>query len=160
MNIRIQHMPLLLVAAFFFCGIASCTIYQNVELQEVTNVELKEFGVDGVKAEVTVSISNPNWYKLKVTGSEIDLYFEGQKIAQVAISEDLVIPKKQVSTQTFTVASSSADLGAILSNALALFFKSEFDLEGKGYIDGKAFFIARRVPIEFKQKLTKEDLGF
>jgi LEA14-like dessication related protein len=155
MNIRIQHMPLLLVAAFFFCCIASCKMYQNVELKEVTNVELTEFGVEGVKAEVTVSISNPNWYKLKVTGSEIDLYFEGQKIAQVAITEDLVIPKKQVSTQTFTVASSSADLGAILSNALAL-----FDLEGKGYIDGKAMFVARRVPIEFKQKLTKEDLGF
>jgi hypothetical protein len=33
-------------------------------------------------------------------------------------------------------------------------------LEGKGSIDGKALFVARKVPIEFKQKLSKEDMGF
>jgi LEA14-like dessication related protein len=152
-------MPLLLAAAFFTLSISSCKVYQDVTLTEVNNVKMTEFGLEGVKAEITVSISNPNWYKLKVTDSEIDLYFEGQKIAQVKIEEDLVIPKKQVSTQTIQVNSTGADLTAVMGNALALFFKSEFLLEGKGYIDGKAMFIARKVPVEFKQKLTKEELG-
>lgn len=159
MNIRMMHIPLRNAAVFFMLLCASCTMYKDVTLTEVQHVSLKEFGTEGITAEMTVSISNPNWYQLKITDSEIDLYFEGQKIAQVKISENLVIPKKQVSTQTFTIQSSSADLSAILSNAMALFFKEEFLLEGKGFIDGKALFVGRKVPVEFKQKLTKGDLG-
>lgn len=159
MIVRIQYMPLLIVAAFFSLHLTSCKMYQDVTLSEVNNVEIKVFGVDGMSAEITVSINNPNWYKLTVRDSEVDLYFEGKKIATVVVDKNLVIPKKQVSTQTFLVNASSSDMQAILGNALSLFFKSEFVLEGKGYIDGKALFIGRRVPVEFKQKLTKEDLG-
>jgi LEA14-like dessication related protein len=160
MNIRLHTMPLLLGAAFFTLVFSGCKVYQDVTLTEVNNVKITEFGAEGIKADITVSMSNPNWYKLKITDSEIDLYFEGQKVAQVKITDELVIPKKQVSAQTFTIHSTSADLSGVLSNALTLFFKSEFLLEGKGYIDGKAMFVARKVPIEFKQKLSKEDLGF
>lgn len=159
MNIRFQSMPLLWIAAFFSLQLASCKMYQEVTLTEVNNVQIKEFGVDGMSAAITVSINNPNWYKLTVRDSEVDLYFEGQKIATVVVDKNLVIPKKQVSTQTFMVNASSGDMQAILGNALSLFFKSEFVFEGKGYIDGKALFIGRRVPVEFKQKLTKTDLG-
>jgi LEA14-like dessication related protein len=159
MNIRSQYMPLLFVAAFFSVQLSSCKMYQEISISEVNKVEVKEFGIDGMSAEITVSINNPNWYKLTVRDSEVDLYFEGQKIATIVVDKNLVIPKKQVSTQTFLISASSGDMQTILGNALSLFFKSEFVLEGKGFIDGKALFVGRRVPVEFKQKLSKEDLG-
>jgi hypothetical protein len=49
---------------------------------------------------------------------------------------------------------------AIMGNALSLFFKSEYTLEGKGTVKGKALLFSKSFPIEFKEMLSKEDLGF
>jgi len=43
---------------------------------------------------------------------------------------------------------------------LALLFKSEYVMEGNGYIKGKAMMVSKEVPVVFKETLTKADLGF
>jgi hypothetical protein len=40
-----------------------------------------------------------------------------------------------------------------------LVFKKDIVIEGKGSVTAKAFMISKTVPVEFTQKLKKEDLG-
>jgi LEA14-like dessication related protein len=153
--------PLRLLAVVFSIALfSSCKMYQEVSVNEVIDVKVNEFGQNGIKAEVYIQISNPNWYKLSLTESHIELFFEGKSIGEVQLAEKLVLPKKSVTTQTLKIDANYESIEAILANVLQLLFKSEFVLEGKGYVKGKAMFIAKKVPVEFKQQLTKDDLGF
>jgi hypothetical protein len=40
-----------------------------------------------------------------------------------------------------------------------LFFKQELKLEAKGYVQGKALFINKRIDVSVSEAIKKEDLG-
>lgn len=135
-------------------------MYKEVEVKEVLDVKVTAFNSDGIHAEVYLSISNPNPYKLKLTESSIDLVLDGKSLGQVVLEAPMEIPAKSVSTQVMKVNTGIGDISSLLGNVLDLFFKSEFVLEGKGYVKGKVLFVSRKVPVSFKHALSKKDLGF
>ncbi len=138
----------------------SCTVYKEVEVTEVLDVKLTSFSMESMSADVFFQVNNPNWYKLKLKSGHIDLFLEGKKIAVVELDAPLVIPKKMVSTQQMKIVSSEMDAKVLLDQALTLLFKNSYELQGTGYVKGKALMIGRKVPVDFKEKLTKKDLGF
>lgn len=158
-SFKIARCLILSIGLIFCLLFNSCSIYKEVEVTEVLQVEIKSMNLDSLEAEVFFQVNNPNWYKLKMTDARIDLLLEGNKIAEVVLAEPLVIPKKMVSTLSMKIKSEKLDLQAILNNAFTLLFKSEYELQGIGYVQGKAMFVGRKVPVEFKEKLNKEDLG-
>jgi LEA14-like dessication related protein len=129
-------------------------------VKEVLEVKVTEFSDQGVKADVYLSITNPNGYKVSMTESHIVLVFEGKTLGEVVLEEPLVIPKRSMTTHVMKVNSAYGDLSSLMGNVLSMMFQSEFELEGRGYVKGKALFLARKVPVEFKQKLSRKDLGF
>ncbi len=138
----------------------SCKLYREVEVVEVTHAQMTSFDEEGAEAEIYLQINNPNWYKVKLTQSHVMLYLDGKEIGEVQLMERMIIPKKAVSTQVMKVEANYEDMQNVLGNFLSLIFQNEFVLEGKGYVKGKAFFIARKVPVEFKEILTKKEMGF
>lgn len=148
-----------LLSLTILCG-TSCSVYKEVEVTEVLDVQLTRFSTEKLEAEVFFMIKNPNWYKLKMTDAHIDLVLEGRKIAEVTLAEPITIPKKMVSSLSMKVKSDSIDTKALLANALTLMFKTEFYLEGTGYVKGKAMFVGRKVPVVFREKIRREDIGF
>lgn len=125
----------------------------------MVDVKITEFSEQGIKADVYLSINNPNGYKISMTESHIVLVFEGKTLGEVVLEEPLVIPKKSMTTQVMKVNTAYGDLSSLLGNILSIMFQSEFELQGRGYVKGKALFVARKVPVEFKQKLSRKDLG-
>lgn len=157
---KIASFLIICIGLVFCLSFNSCNIYKDVEVTEVLQVQITSFTLDSLEAEVFFQVNNPNWYKLKMTDAKIDLMLEGKKIAEVVLVEPLVIPKKMVSSLSMKIKSEKLDMQAILSNAISMLFKSEYELEGTGYVQGKAMFVGRKVPVQFKEKLNKEDLGF
>jgi LEA14-like dessication related protein len=140
-NIFKRRNPIGFLLFVSFCLVlSSCSVYKD--------------------AEIYMTIDNPNWYKIKLTESHVSLYFEGKPMGEVLLSEPIVIPKKSVSTQIMKVHGDYDDLQGLLGNVLALIFKQSFQVEAKGYIQGKAMFVAKKVDINFQQAMSKEDLGF
>ncbi|MEY3398695.1 MAG: hypothetical protein RL220_1289 [Bacteroidota bacterium] len=137
----------------------SCKLYQDVEVVEVENIVFNEFGDKGAEAEVWLKISNPNGYKVLLTESAIDLYFEGRPMGEVLLLDKIEVPKKSQSTQVMKVEVQYDNLEELLGNVLVLLFKEEFQLEAKGYVKGKALFVAKKVDINFRETLSREDLG-
>ncbi len=152
-----KYSLLFLVVLFSF---SSCHVYKDVEVKEILDVKILEFTNEGADCEVYVTVFNPNNYKITLTESHVDLFFEGKPLGHVQLTDQIVIPKLSQTTIMMKCIADKESLQAILGNVLALLFKTEYALEGKGYIKGKAMFISKNVPIEFSEKLSREDIGF
>jgi LEA14-like dessication related protein len=149
-----------IIIGFVFLLLQGCSVYKEVEVKEVLDVKILEFTNEGADCEVFVTVYNPNGYKITLTDSYVDLFFEGKPLGHVQLTDNIVIPKLSQTTVKMKCIADSENLQAILGNVLALLFKTEFVLEGKGYIKGKAMFISKKVPIDFSEKLSKKDIGF
>ena len=139
---------------------SSCAVYKDVEVTEILDVRILEFDNDGAECEIFISIYNPNGYKITLTESHVDLLFEGKSLGEVQLMEKVVIPKKAQTTITMKCEAKYESMEALTGNLIALLFKTEYVMEGTGYIKGKAMFVSKNVPVQFKETLTKADLGF
>lgn len=154
---KVKVLPTLFLLAVL--SLSSCKIYQDVDVIEVENVVFNEFDNEGAEAEVWLKIKNPNAYKVVLTDSDIDLYFEGKLLGKVQLVEKMEVPKKSLSTQVMKVEVDYDNMEDLMGNILAFLFKENFVLEAKGYVKGKALFVAKKVDINFKETLTREELG-
>ena len=149
------------MSAVFFLTLlfSSCKLYQEVEIKEVSKVEFKEFKSTQMMLDVYMVLDNPNWYKITLTDSQIDVFLEGKKMGTLVLTQPIVIPKKSNSAQVITVKSDMKDIDGLLGNIFTLMFKDEFEVSGKGNITGKGFLITKKVDVNFKQTIPREDLG-
>ena len=154
---KLRLIPTLLFAALL--SLSSCKIYQDVDVIEVENVIFNEFDNEGAEAEVWLKIKNPNAYKVVLTDSDVDLYFEGNHLGKVQLVENMVVPKKSLSTQIMKVEVEYNNMETLMGNIFTLLFKENFLLEAKGQETGKALFVSKKVAIDFKDTLTREELG-
>jgi LEA14-like dessication related protein len=140
--------------------LSSCSVYKEVEVKEVLNVEVLSFDNNGADCDVYLSVLNPNGYKITLTESDIDLFFEGKPLGEVKLLEKIELPKNSLTTIKMKCQANVESVQGVLGNIITLLFKTEYTLEGKGYIKGKALLISKKVPVVFNEKLKKEDLGF
>lgn len=131
-----------------------CGLYNSVEVLEVEDVRVKEFSDKVIVAEIDLLIENPNWYKVKLTKSEINLQINDADVGQMELREKLTIPKNSKTIQTVTI---EADYEALetnfLQNFLLLLFNPKVHMKAEGYMKGRALFIGKKVPV-----LVEEDL--
>lgn len=158
-NIFFKRLPALSAVFVLMLFFSSCKVYQDVEIKEVSKVEFKEFKSTQMLLDVYMVLDNPNWYKITLTDSQIDVFLEGKKMGTLVLTQPIVIPKKSSSTQVITVKSDMKDLDGILGNVFTLMFKDEFEVSGKGNVTGKGFVITKKVDVNFKQTIPREDLG-
>lgn len=155
-----QTAPLLLITVVFSTLFSSCKMYKDVEVNKVTEVKFTGMKRDGIDMDVFLEISNPNGYKVELTDSDVVLFLEGSPVGKVTLMEPLTVPKKSVSVQPMRIHTTYSSLDALLGNALALMFKSEFSVEGRGYVTGKVLFVSRKVEVGFSEKIDRSLLGF
>ncbi|MBX7051183.1 MAG: LEA type 2 family protein [Flavobacteriales bacterium] len=152
-------MKKLLLLAIIAFSLDSCRVYKEVEVKEVLDVQVLSFDEKGAECEIYLTVENPNNYKITLTETHVDLIFEGKPLGEVEVIEKTVIPKMAQSTIKLKCIASSDNIQVIAGDFFTLLFKSEFTLEGKGYIRGKALMVSKTVPVEFKENIKKEDFG-
>jgi len=140
--------------------LVSCTVYRDVEVHGVRDLQVVKMGADGIDLNVWVDVENPNWYRIRLTESNIQLFFEGKNLGTVTLNEKLTVPKKSRAVQPMSVHTDMSDIDALLGNVFSLLFKQRFEVIGKGYVKGRACFVVRKVDAGFTHYLTREDLGF
>jgi LEA14-like dessication related protein len=149
---------------FFFAGLImmlqSCAVYKEVEVKEILDINILEMNNDGADCEIFLNVENPNNYKITLTESEVDLFFESKFLGHVELVENLVLPKKSVSTVKMKCKADYESLQQVLGNVITLLFKTEYVMEGKGFVKGKALLVGKKFPVEFKEKISREDMGF
>ncbi len=140
--------------------LSSCRVYKDVEVKEVLDFKLHEIRSNGADCEIYLTILNPNHYKLTLSESTIQLTLENKPLGVLHLQEPIQIPKRSINTITLKCTAEFESLTALTGDLISLLFKTKYKLEGHGYVRGKALLISKKVPVDFSETLTKEDLGF
>jgi len=139
--------------------LASCTAYRDVEFKGVKRTRFTGFDASGVSCEFDVELFNPNPYKITLVSSEVDLFMEGTRLGHVALPSSAVLAPEEKTMLKLSCTAESESIPQILGGAIGLVFKKDIVVEGKGSVTAKAFMISKTVPVQFTQRLKKEDLG-
>ncbi len=147
-------------ALVMLVSLESCRVYHDIEFKGVKQTRFTSFNSQGVACEFDVELFNPNPYSISLMRSDIDLFLEGTRLGKVDLPSTAVLKAKESTTLRLSCTAEPASLPKLLGGAIGLVFKKEVVIEGKGSITAKAFLITKTVPVEFKQSIRKEDLGF
>lgn len=140
--------------------LSACSLYDDVQVLQVLNVEVIEFSADVVHAAVEVEINNPNWYNIKLIDSDLDLFVNGKPMGHVTLVEEVQIPKKSISTQKVEVISDIKDAQTnLLQNAVSLLFKRTATFEIRGWVKAKGAMVAKKVPVQIEEEINIRDIG-
>ena len=136
------------------CGVlmltaTGCLSYEEVAFKGITNVELGRMDPGGVAARVTVTLDNPNNFRIHVLDPNVDLFLNEVYIGKAVLDSNLVLDKKSTKDYAVPMHATFDDhgtqaMGAMLAAALT----GKATLRAKGSIVGKAFLLRKRFPFE------------
>lgn len=157
-----MHRPVLFVPVFFLFSLLlpSCKAYKDVEVKDVTEVRFVQMSDEGIELEVYMLIDNPNAFKITLTNSDVDLFFESKALGRVELLHPLTIPKHSSSVQMMKIRTTYGSIDNITGNIFDLLFKKEFTIQAKGFVTGKVLFVKRKVAIDFTEIIPRDELGF
>jgi hypothetical protein len=92
--------------------------------------------------------------------SEVDLFLEGTRLGKVQLPSLAVLNGEEKMRLKLTCTAEPSSIPKLVGGAIGLVFKKELVIEGKGAVTAKAFLVTKTVPVEFTQRIKKEDLGF
>jgi LEA14-like dessication related protein len=137
-----------------------CRLYRDVEFKGVKDTRFTSFNAQGVSCEFDVELYNPNPYKITLMQSEVDLFLEGTRLGKVQLPSLAVLNGEEKMLLKLTCTAEPSSIPKLVGGAIGLVFKKELVIEGKGAVTAKAFLVTKTVPVEFTQRIRKEDLGF
>jgi hypothetical protein len=133
-NKRLSYFVLILTITIA----VSCASFQEIKINNVSNVELKGINNNVVTFDITASIENPNAYRIKVKPLELKVmigdYTELGKVKPM----DLVIAKKSTKNYTISVPIEITNMLS-LGSAFNMFSGKVPDLRLTGKIRASTF---------------------
>lgn len=143
-------LPLLLLLSLPVL-LTSCTPYKQVELKDITNIQVKRLDAKGIAVRVDALVENPNNYRIHVLDPDVDLYINEKFVGKGLLDTALVLDKK--STRVYSVPMHAELQGGnllmvLLAGALN---GNEVKLAAKGTVVGKVGLLRKRFPFEFEE---------
>lgn len=143
------HFQLLTLSAFVLVLFSGCLSYEEVTFKGITNVEVSKLDASGVSARVSVTLDNPNTFRIHVSDPNVDLFLNEVYIGKAVLDSNIVLDKKSVRDYTIPLHATfdnhgTQAMGAMLTAALT----GNATLKAKGSIVGRAFLLRKRFPFE------------
>lgn len=140
---------------FLCCGgllllsLTGCLSYQEVVFKGISDVQVDRMDQNGVAARVTVTLDNPNSFRIHVLDPNVDLYLNEVYIGKATLDSALVLEKKSAKEYPVPLHATFDDhgtqtMGAMLAAALS----GKANLKAKGSVVGRAFLLRKRFPFE------------
>lgn len=135
--------------------LSSCLKYEEVKVLGVEDVAVKKFSAKSVELEVSVKIKNPNNYKIKIVGSDLDLFVNGNKSGKAKILDKIVIPKHSEEVHTFIVQANYKEVMAGLKGGIfSILTGGAVPLRIKGKITAKAKMLRKSFEVDITEKVS------
>lgn len=133
----------------FVLVLPGCLSYEEVAFKGITDVEVSRLDQTGVAARVTVTLDNPNSFRIHVRDPNVDLFLNEVYIGKAVLDSNLVLDRRSVKNYPVPLHASfdghgGQAMGALLSAALT----GKAKLKAKGSIVGRALFLRKRFPFE------------
>lgn len=129
---------------------ASCSPYKEVELTDITQVEVLSLTPKAVALRVDARIDNPNGFRIEVAEPDVDLFLNDKFIGKGVLDSALVLEKRKAQVYPVYL---HADLqgGPIMAMLITSLFSGEVKIGAKGTVAGRSGAIKKRFPFELEQ---------
>lgn len=137
-------------------ALASCSAYKEVELTDITGVEVLKLDANSVALRVDARINNPNGFTIAVEEPDVDLFLNDRFIGKGVLDSALVLERKAAGVYPVYL---HADLegGPLLVLLLTGAFNGDpVKLSAKGTVAGRSGVLKKRFPFEVEEMI---DLG-
>jgi LEA14-like dessication related protein len=132
----------------------SCVSFQEIKINNVSNVTLKGINNNVVTFDITASIENPNAYRIKVKPLELKVMIGDQtELGKVKSMDHLVIAKKSTKDYTISVPIEITNMLS-LGSAFSMFSGKTPDLRLTGKIRANNFWYGKTFELN-GYKLTR-----
>ncbi|HCN28320.1 MAG TPA: hypothetical protein DIT64_06025 [Verrucomicrobiales bacterium] len=139
-------------SALFLVGavLASCSPYQEVELHEVTRVEVLGLSNQHLALRLDARVENPNGFRIHVEEPEVDLFLNDRFVGKAVLDSALVLDRRRTAVYPVYL---HADLqeGSLFAVLLTGALQGEMRLGAKGTVAGRSGALRKRFPFEWQQ---------
>ncbi|RMG81716.1 MAG: hypothetical protein D6707_04310 [Bacteroidetes bacterium] len=145
------HLIIILWIFISSCGL----VYEDVKIQKVSNVQIRNFSSSGMDIIMEADIYNPNNYDITLVETDVDVYLNGNKYGKAKVKENIKLPKQSASTHTFKINASYENIAAGgLNGMLNLFMSKHQKLKLDGKVKARVFVITKSFPFTLEQNVT------
>lgn len=136
---------------------AGCVSYQDVAFVSFDKLTVKNISFTGVDLAITVTIENPNEYKIKIIDADIDFEIAGKPVGKIIIPDKLVLNRNSKKQQTFVVATGVTKLSKSLGpTIMALLGNKKVKVKAVGSFKARAFAVGKKFLVNFEDEISME----
>jgi LEA14-like dessication related protein len=138
---------------------SSCGEYQDVTFLGIENVKVTSMSQQGVEAEITARIKNPNKTSFTIYKSELDATLNGLNAGKASLSKNLRIKANSEQSYTFKIRSDFSGLSfAELPKLLAMAKSKSAKVGLKGKLKAGKMFIKKSIPVDISKSVPLDGL--
>jgi LEA14-like dessication related protein len=132
----------------------SCSDFKELTFTGIDHVSIIDFSKNGIEAEVTAKIKNPNGISFTIYKSEMDVKLSGIDVGKAILTDNVHIKRKSEQVYTFKIKSDFSKVGLFdLPKILSVVVNNQVTVGLKGDLKvGKAF-IKRIVKVDLKENV-------
>ena len=150
-NNRIRNIAGLLVLIIV---LSSCNAYKSVNIGDVSNVNFKGMVDNKISLELSVPVTNPNNYKIKIKDMDLDVTINGKYLGKMKNANEIVIPSKSDEVQVFPVDIHVSNLLTSMSSLYKMRKAKSFEMQIEGKIKVKALLKSKTIEVSEIQNVS------
>lgn len=136
--------------------LASCSTYNEVELTDITAVEVLKLDARSIAMRVDARIDNPNGFTIALEEPDVDLFLNDNFIGKAMLDSALVLDRKAARVYPVYL---HTDLkgGPLLMMLLTGVLNGDVKLGVKGTVAGRSGMLKKRFPFEVEEMIHLGD---
>lgn len=134
--------------------LSSCNAYKSVDIGDVSNVNFKGMVDNKISLELSVPVTNPNGYKIKIKDMDLDVTINGKYLGKMRNTREIVIPSKSDEVHVFPVDIQVSNILASMSSLYKMRKAKSFEMQIEGKIKVKAFLRGKTIEVSEKQSVS------
>ncbi len=139
----------LLLVLFIACG-----SFKEITLTAIEKVQVIKMSQQGVEAEATVRINNPNQFAFTIYGSDVYVTLNGMKAGKSHLSENIRINANSNDAYIFKIKSDFSNFNFNdFPKLLSLSMSKNLTVELTGNLTVGKLFVKRSYPVDIKQNV-------
>ena len=127
---------------------SGCIGYEEIRVVKIKDVSYREFRNNTLKLAIVVTVDNPNYFKVKITGADMKLRFQESVVGNITQIENIEIDRRTKKDYTIQVAIEMKDLMSNVLNISRMFMNDSKHLNLSGTVHVKSFLYSNTFHIE------------
>lgn len=142
---------IILFAAFIFL-FSSCGDFQDVTFSGIENVKIIKMSQQGIEAEISAKIKNPNKMAFHIYPSDLDAALNGMNAGKAVLTNNIRIKPNSEDVYVFKIASNFSNLTLTdLPKLMSILNSKSAKIGLKGNLKVGKLFYRRSYPVDFSK---------